>query len=610
MNIKKTLALFCIDLAMLVVAFALAYFFRFDFDFIDKIDVLHASYVLILSIVVYMSLFFIFKMHKIIWRYASLLEMIQVAKSVFVGFIGVEVLSFLIFGLHYIPLSILPLQAFFYLSLIVASRAFYRIFHVHSASDKKSQKVLLIGGGQAGDGLLRDMLQDPKRSFDVVGILDDDAKLQGRVLRGVRVLGGIDLLEESLSSNQPDMVIYAIPSIANPVLLNKVYNACEKVKVPLRVLPGLSHLVQGRVNIDALKKVDIEDLLGREPVKLIHETLMNKLSDKVVLVTGAGGSIGSELCRQIAMNKPRSLSLVDNNEYHLFTCHAELIKKFPDLDITLSLSDVSQKQEIASWFEKVKPNVVFHAAAYKHVPMLETQVIKAIKNNVLGTQNVADLSDEFGVETFVLVSSDKAVNPTNVMGTTKRLAEIYCQTKNTISQTHYITVRFGNVLGSNGSVLPLFRKQLAAGGPLTVTHPDMTRYFMMIPEAVTLILQSYLLGKGGEIFVLEMGEPIKIVDLAEKLISLSGQVPYQDIDIQFTGIRPGEKLFEEIFHDAENMTRTDHQQILIANCREYQPSMIKEKMAAMADQCALEDEEGLLNLMLELVPEYKRANAQ
>ena len=605
MKNNKTAILFMVDSICLCVAYLAAYLFRFDFDLLHRINLQHAIHVLGLSFIVYMSMFFVFKMQRIIWRYASLHEMVRVAASVVCGFVLTTIVASSVFGVHYIPLSILPLQAFFYLALLVFNRAFYRLYRLNADNEIVSKKVLIIGAGQAADGILRDMLQHSERGYKPVGILDDDRSLHKRILRGVCVLGSTSNLSHFLLQIKPDMVVLAIPSLSNNDLLNRIYDACGEANIPLRVLPGLSHLTQGRINIDALKNVEIEDLLGREPVSIVNEKLIQSLHDKVVLVTGAGGSIGSELCHQIAMNRPKALSLVDNCEYNLYQCHAQLTKQFPALDVSFSLADVSRIDEMDAWFNEVRPQVVFHAAAFKHVPMLESQVFKAVKNNVLGTQLVCDLADKYQVESFVLVSTDKAVNPTNVMGVTKRLAEVYCQTKNKASKTNYITVRFGNVLGSNGSVLPLFREQLASGGPLTVTHPDMTRYFMMIPEAVTLIMQSFLLGEGGEIFVLEMGEPVKIVELAEKLISLSGQVPYKQVEIQFTGIRPGEKLFEEIFHGNENMAKTTHEKILVACCREYDLNSLEEHYQSIYQGYKARNLNTVMGAMLQLVPEYQ-----
>lgn len=603
-NLTKIAIIFTVDISCLFMATVLAYLFRFDFYLMKKVNIPHALYMMGLLVMCYAPLFFAFKLHRVIWRYAALSDMLKLTQSVAVGYVISSIIMYIVLGLHYVPLPILPLQAFFYLGLLLASRAFYRMYRASADSVVIAKKVLIIGAGQAGEGVLRDMLQHGERGYQPIGVVDDDSSLHNRSLRGVRVYGSIASLPEQVARLRPDMLVFAIPSLSDNKLLNAVYEICNQHQIPLRVLPGLAHLTEGRVNIDALKKVEIEDLLGRESVSIVNKQLVNRLQAKVVLVTGAGGSIGSELCRQIAANRPKMLVLLDNCENNLFQLQLELRDKFPQLDIALSLTDVSRKEEIEQCFIMYQPQIIFHAAAFKHVPMLEHQLFKAAKNNVLATQRLADFSEQYQVETFVLVSTDKAVNPTNVMGMTKRLAEIYCQAKNAHAETKFVTVRFGNVLGSNGSVLPLFRKQLAAGGPLTVTDPAMTRYFMMIPEAVTLILQSFLLGEGGEVFVLDMGDPVKIVDLAEKLIQLSGRRPYTDVDIKFTGIRPGEKLFEEIFHDREQLLTTPHAKILISNTRQYAPDRVQRLYQQMREAYHARDMKLLLSCMLQLVPEY------
>lgn len=593
------------DLIINVLAWACAY--GFSVSFYNHFHTIKSIMVYWLPIALIMQLIFefVFSAYRMIWRYVSIKDLFTLLKLTFSLVVALIVLAYLLPGNLILPRSMLTLYAAFLFLGLSGARILARIiFESRKEFALQNQNILVIGGGDAGEVLLRHY-KNQSSSNKIIGILDDNPSKRGMEIHGTRVLGSIERLNAVLDSYDVDLVTIAIRSLSGKKM-REIYDACSQHNAQVRIVPTIDAISSGEVRLEETRPVEIEDLLGREPVSMVNEDLMHKLHDKVVLVTGAGGSIGSELCRQIAMNKPKSLSLVDNSEFHLYSCHAELVKAFPSLDITMSLSDVSRKEEMAAWFEAVRPNVVFHAAAYKHVPMLERQLLKAAKNNIFGTQNVADLADEYAVESFVLVSTDKAVNPTNIMGTTKRLAEIYCQTKNSTSKTNYITVRFGNVLGSNGSVLPLFRKQLAAGGPLTVTHPEMTRYFMMIPEAVTLILQSYLLGKGGEIFVLEMGQPVKIVDLAERLISLSGQVPYEDIDIKFTGIRPGEKLFEEIFHDAENMTKTNNQQILIAHCREYQAKEVGDEFESMHACFGESDEQTLLQSMLKLVPEYKR----
>lgn len=604
-KIPKACSLFIVDGFLTALSLILAYLFRFDFNVLHTVNLSHALVSLLVCFCSYMSLFFMYKIHRVIWRYASLHEMLKLAIWVATGFVFSEAVLLVLFGVHYIPLSIIPLQAFFYLALLVSSRAVYRMYRLQSDTKIHHKKVLIIGAGQAADGILRDMLQHTERGFKPVAVLDDDASLHGRIIRSVRVYGSTNRLSDCIEQLTPDLVVLAIPSLIDKSLINKVYAACGQYSVPLRVLPGLSQLTDGRVSIDALKKVEIEDLLGRAPVSLLDKQLISRFDNQSVMVTGGGGSIGSELCRQIALNRPRRLIIVDNNEFNLYRIERELTQQYPALDIIALLIDIANADELDTALRTETPAIIFHAAAYKHVPMLEYQAFSAVKNNILGTKNLADLSDRYNVEHFVLVSTDKAVNPTNIMGMTKRIGEMYCQNKNKHSRTRFSTVRFGNVLGSAGSVLPLFREQLAKGGPLTVTDAKMTRYFMMIPEAVCLILKAFMLGQGGEIFVLDMGEPVKIIDLAEKLITLSGKVPYKQIDIQFTGVRPGEKLYEELFYGAEHLKPTESKQIFQSHTRDYEDGFMQEQFAAIHRAYDKRDNASLVSALCNLVPEYQ-----
>jgi FlaA1/EpsC-like NDP-sugar epimerase len=603
-KIFKTVLISGSDLSCLIFAWLVAYLFRFDFDLLHTINLHHSFKSLIIVALVYLAMFFAFGMQRIIWRYVSIDDMLKLALSVFTGFVLSEIAIFSIFNFHYIPLSIIPLHAFFYLALVVASRVVYKLYRSSGVGVSESKRVLIIGAGAASAGLLRDMLSHHNREFKPIGLLDDNKALHRRALHGVRVLGGKNKLSECLHKMAIDLVIFAIPSLDNNKLLNDVVAECSNCNVAVRILPGLKHLTDGRVAVDSLREVSIEDLLGREPVISLNDTLSKVINEKIVLVTGGGGSIGSELCRQIAINRPAKLYVIDNCEFNLYQISRELTEFFPDINTVALLVDVSNKLEISRCIAAVRPSVIFHAAAYKHVPMLEYQVFSAVKNNILATINLANLADMYNVESFVLISTDKAVNPTNLMGVTKRIAEIYCQNINTRSKTSYVTVRFGNVLGSAGSVLPLFRDQLAKGGPLTVTDKRMTRFFMMIPEAVFLILQSFLIGKGGEIFVLDMGEPIKVVDLAEQLIKLSGKTPYTQVKINFTGIRAGEKLYEEIFHNSELLKKTANEKIFISNSRISNWSDISLAIENINKLYLDGDYAGLLKSMFELVPEY------
>ncbi len=605
-NFNKTFIILVVDSVTLTFSLCFALLFRFYFSIPSVLNLGHVLTVLCVSMIGYSISFFLFKVHRVIWRYASLSEMIRLAAVVFLGALITMSAVYLGFGFHIVPLSILPLQAFFYMGGLVLTRSLYRLYRQPTHSGFRYKKVLLIGGGRAAEGLIRDMQSfSSDQLFKPVAILDDDPELQQRAIHNVPVVGFTSTLKKYLQEASVDLIVIAIPSLNKPTFISDIYTIATDYQVPVRTLPGLQHMANGRVSIDELRCVSIEDLLGREVVNLQDQNLVNRFNDKVVMVTGGGGSIGSELCRQIALNQPHRLVIVENNEYNLYRIHRELKNEFPTLIIEALLIDVANKIEINRVFATVKPHIVFHAAAFKHVPMLEYQVGSAVKNNVLATRHLADLADQYRVKNFILVSTDKAVNPTNVMGMSKRIGEIYCQNKNNVSQTNYSTVRFGNVLGSAGSVLPLFREQLEKGGPLTVTDAKMTRYFMMIPEAVSLILQSFLLGEGGEIFVLDMGQPVKILDLAEKLIRLSGKRPYDDIDITITGIRPGEKLFEELFYGSENLLPTPRDKIFKAKVNKYDWHSILDAFTDMEQSFLASDQSTLLSTMTSLVPEYQ-----
>lgn len=600
----RTFIILVVDALCLVIACVMAYAFRFDFDLLLFSHVLHAVLMMSIAMVVYSAMFFVFSMNRVVWRFVSLNEMIRLSQYVVSAMIICMMIQYFFLGFHYVPLSVLPLQALLYLVLLVVVRCFYRLYRGTATANVALTKVLVMGAGCAGESIIRDMLRQPERGYKPVGLLDDDVRLHKRSIHGVKVLGGSAQLEMCQEVLKPDMVVMAIPGVHGSALLNRVYESCRDRQIPVHILCGLSQLSGGTLSTDSLRQVSIEDLLGRDTVKLLDNNLVSRFHGKVVLVTGGGGSIGSELCRQIATNSPRSLVIVDNNEYNLYEIDRELRGLFPNLTMESLLLDMANKHEVDSLFQHIRPHIIFHAAAFKHVPMLEYQAFSAVKNNVLATRQLADLSNEHGVENFILVSTDKAVNPTNIMGMSKRLAEIYCQNYNKRASTDYTTVRFGNVLGSAGSVLPLFREQLAKGGPLTVTHPDMTRYFMMIPEAVSLILQAFLIGQGGEIFVLDMGSPVKIVDLAEKLISLSGKTPYKHVDIEFIDPRPGEKLFEELFYDSEHMQETSLEKIFESHSRDYPWQLVTETFSSIQRSYLDHDLEALLRAMSSLVPEY------
>jgi FlaA1/EpsC-like NDP-sugar epimerase len=474
-----------------------------------------------------------------------------------------------------------------------------------SASPRR--RLLVIGAGDAGEMLMREVVRIYGRRYEPLGFLDDNPSKHGEHIHGVRVLGSIAKVREIAEREKIDEIILAIPSLSGREM-RKIVDLCTPTRAHIRTLPGVANLIDGRVTINQLADVNIEDLLGRDPVVLDTEALGHFLRGRVVLVTGAGGSIGSELCRQVCRFEPGRLVLVEQAENNLFHIERALRSEYPEVDIVARVADICDTRRITSIMSTDRPQVVFHAAAHKHVPLMEANPGEAIKNNVFGTRKLADLADTFGVEKFVMVSTDKAVNPTSIMGVSKRVAEIYVQSLSRRSRTQFVTVRFGNVLGSAGSVVPLFREQIEKGGPVTVTHPEMKRYFMTIPEACQLVMQAGAMGAGGEIFVLDMGEPVKIVDLARDLIRLSGLEPERDIEIRFSGMRPGEKLFEELAVDEENVEKTKHPKIFVGRFRPYALEEVERGLAELHRVSDGTDEAQLRQAFKRLVPEYRGAS--
>ncbi len=464
-------------------------------------------------------------------------------------------------------------------------------------------RILIVGAGNAGETLLREIQRMSTVRYEVVGFIDDNQTKLGMRLHGVPVLGGTTQIKETAQKRNIDEIVIAMPS-ATRKELREVISQCQGANLRFSTVPDLVSIAAGDVQVSMMREVDINDLLGRDPITLDIDLINSFIKDKVLVITGAGGSIGSEMCRQVGHFKPKILIMIEQAENPLFHIEREMLRDFPDIDLRAHICDIADKDRVEHIFDKYRPDVVIHAAAHKHVPLMQTDPGEAIKNNVMGTRNIAFAADKFKTSNFVMISTDKAVNPTSIMGSSKRIAEMSIQCLNTHSDTDFVTVRFGNVLGSNGSVIPIFRDQIAAGGPVTVTHPEMQRYFMTIPEASQLVLQAATMGKGGEIFVLDMGEPVKIVDLARELITLSGFRPDEDIEIKFSGMRAGEKLFEELAITGEDMVTTSHPKIGVWKNIPTEENVINTAVADLRDIANSGDSEAIVGLIKKIVPEY------
>jgi len=551
--------------------------------------------------------FYIFKMYSSLWRYASIEELMQV---VFASLVATMATVSLVTAMQLtMPRSIYILTALIDIVLVGGVRFFYRYlrrarrpsFYLNKNGRKN---VMVIGGGEAGSLLIKEYKSNPEADSIPVAILDDDKTKQGMELNGVKIVGTTDDFVKVSEKYEIDEAVIAIPS-ANRDTIKKILDTAKETRVKMRTLPSIYNLADGKVKISEIRDVSIEDLLGRDEVNLHVGDLEKLITDKSILVTGGGGSIGSELCRQICRFNPSRLNIVDVYENHAYQLELDLKKQYPNIEINLIIASVRDPERLDEVFNKYKPQVVFHAAAHKHVPIMENNPKEAIKNNVMGTYNMVNVSKKHNIEKFVMISTDKAVNPTNVMGATKRISEMIVQSQKGKSSTEFVAVRFGNVLGSSGSVIPLFKKQIKEGGPVTITHEDIIRYFMTIPEAAQLVLQAGAIAKGGEIFILDMGEPVKILDLAKNLIHLSGFKPYEDIPIEITGLRPGEKLYEELLLDKDNNIATKHEKIFIEKPEEIHEEKIKnflvdinEKLPGMEDQQVKEE-------IRKIVPTYK-----
>lgn len=608
--IIRRFGLVVIDILSVALATYLGLIARFDFDpsFVQgSVYGQTAWNYLPYSIVITILLFWVFHLYQSLWQYAGTPEIINIFLSCVFSAISQMIIVHMFLKWPY-PRSCYVFFGGFLLACVVASRFFYRAFRtfVEKRTDMaKAVNVMVIGAGESANLLIREMKSSSYIQKNALCVIDDFNTRVGSYIHGVKVVGGRDDILENVARYDIDEIIIAMPS-APKSQIREILDICKQTKCELKTLPGMYQLVNGDVNVSQLRKVDVIDLLGREQIQVDLDSIMGYVMNKVILVTGGGGSIGSELCRQIAEKNPKQLIIFDIYENSAYDIQQELIKKYPNLDLKVLIGSVRNTNRVNQIFEKYHPDIVYHAAAHKHVPLMEESPNEAIKNNVLGTWKVADAADKYGTGKFVMISTDKAVNPTNIMGATKRICEMIVQAYNSKSKTEFVAVRFGNVLGSNGSVIPLFKKQIAAGGPVTVTHPDIIRYFMTIPEAVSLVLQAGAYAKGGEIFVLDMGEPVKILDLAKNLIRLSGYIPGEDIKIEFTGLRPGEKLYEEMLMAEEGLKQTKNKLIHIGEPIEFD----EEEFFKELEELAVESKDELSNEEIKewvkkLVPTYR-----
>ncbi len=596
------------DIVMVGIAWTLAILIRYEWPLFPDVE---ATLWQALPIVIIVQSLVLWQggLYRGIWRFASLPDLLSILRTAFIGTLSIALVLVLFNRLALIPRSSLLFYPFLLIIFLGLPRLIFRIWNEHSfhfllTDQTHPKQVLILGAGTSGDMLVRDMLRIRGNEYMPLAFLDDNPRLHGGDVQGVPVLGNFDQLVETIETMQIDLIIIAMPS-ATDEQMRRVVDLCKGCNMPVMTLPKLDQLVNRQVNFGALHDIAIDDLLGRAKIKLDWNIISLGLRDKVVMISGGGGSIGSELCRQVAGLNPTALIIFERCEYNLYKIELQLREEFPDLVLYAHLGDIVDSVAIRHILAQYKPDVIFHAAAYKHVPMLQSQAREAVRNNILGTQVLVEAAVEYACKTFVMVSTDKAVNPTNIMGATKRAAEIFCQIMNKNSNTSFITVRFGNVLGSAGSVVPLFKQQIAKGGPVTVTHPEINRYFMTIPEACQLILQASAMGQGGEIFVLDMGKPIKISYLAEQMVRLSGKIPEQDIKIIYTGLRPGEKLHEELFYTDEKLAATNHPKILLAAHCHNNSEIVMTSLRQLAEDCNDYNQQNIIKGIKQIVPELQ-----
>ena len=601
----------------LLLSFLLAYNMRFSRSWlVEQYPIL-----LLFFVVIKLVVFGLFKEYRGWWRYVGISDLIGILRASLVSTLIIVVLWYAFISttavrqalkaITEVGQGIFMADMFATVLLLAGLRMAIRLYYEEFRTEERGplKRFLIVGAGDAGEALLRDIHQRSSAEYEVIGFIDDDPAKQGTYIHGIQVLGRVEELPKVCKEHNIEEIAIAMPAASHREL-RRVIRVCEGTKLRFRTVPSITDIASGKFRVSQIRTVDINDLLGREAVELDLHSIEAFLKDKVILVTGAGGSIGSEMCRQVCNFGPKLLLLVEQAENPLFYIERELHQQFPVLSMKAIICNITDKTRVDKIFEKYHPEVVIHAAAHKHVPLMELNPGEAIKNNIVGTQITSDAASSYGTTNFVMISTDKAVNPSSIMGSSKRIAEMYIQDLSRTSKTHFVTVRFGNVLDSEGSVVPIFKKQIAEGGPVTVTHPEMKRYFMTIPEASQLVLQAAAMGKGGEIFVLDMGEPVKIVDLAKELITLSGFSPVEDIEIQFTGTRPGEKLFEELSIEGEDMLRTSHPKIRVWKNIPMDRDKVRTGINELINVARNQNHRQISEKIKELVPEYIGENSE
>ena len=606
----RRVVLIVYDILSVILASYMSLLIRYEFQPSEIPDYFYLPVMeaLPLTIAVTLAMFWLFRLYDSLWAFAGETELQNlVFANVSAAILNVGVLHLNRHDIQAVPKSYYFLYMFLMISLTFVSRFSYRFLRGvkhKNANRSNATNVMVIGAGEAGNIIVREILNSHYSTMSLKCLIDDSQDKWGKYIQGVKVVGGREQIPEAVEQYDIDEIIVAIPSLSR-AQMKGILDICKETKCKMRTLPGIYQLVNGEVSVSKLHDVEVEDLLGRDPVKVDLDSIIGYVQGKVVCVTGGGGSIGSELCRQIAGHHPRQLILIDIYENSTYDVQQELRRKYPDLDLVVLIASVRNEKRINWIFDKYRPDIVYHAAAHKHVPLMEVSPCESIKNNVFGTFNTAMAAAACGTERFVMISTDKAVNPTNIMGASKRICEMIIQVFNRHYACNFVAVRFGNVLGSNGSVIPLFKKQIAAGGPVTVTDPNIIRYFMTIPEAVSLVLQAGAYARGGEIFILDMGEPVRILDLAENLIKLSGYKVGEDIKIVFTGLRPGEKLYEEMLMNEEGMKDTANRQIHIGKPLEINEESFFVQLQRLKE-AAYEESPAIRELVREIVPTYRK----